>query len=104
MPYTGRAVEALPSSVQLLNQMNTKVLDIQIYARALGLEYDTYRTEEGNYIINIYADDDIDWEIRLNSDGEDYPEDRFYIPLEYAYNKLKARYDLVVNLNVACPF
>jgi hypothetical protein len=57
MPYTGRAVGALPSSVQLLNQMNTKVLEIQIY-----------------------------------------------IPLEYAHNKLKARYDLVVNLDVPCPF
>lgn len=84
--------------------MNTKVLDIQIFARALGLECDTYKTEVGNYIINIYADDDIDWEIRLNSDGEDYPEDRLYIPLEYAYNKLKARYDLSINTQVVCPF
>lgn len=84
--------------------MNTKVLDIQIFAQALGLECDTYKTEEGNYIINIYADNDIDWEIRLNSDGEDYPEDRLYIPLEYAYNKLKARYDLSINTQVDCPF
>ena len=84
--------------------MKTKVLDIEIFARALELECDTYKTEEGNYIINIYADDDIDWEIRLDSNGEDYPEDRFFIPLEYAYNKLKARYDLSINTQVVCPF
>lgn len=84
--------------------MNTKVFDLQIFARALDLECDIYKTEEGNYILNIYSHNDIDWEIRLNSDGEDYPEDRFFIPLKYAYNKLKARYDEKVSLELVCPF
>lgn len=84
--------------------MNTKVLDVQILARALWLECDTYKTEEGNYIINIYADNDIDWEIRLDSNGEDYPEDNLFVSLDYAYNKLKARYDLSINTQVECPF
>ena len=65
----------------------TKVLDLQIFAKALGLEFDVTKIGEV-YFINIYAENDVDYELNVT---EFYNNDDF----EFVYDKLKARYESI---------
>ena len=65
----------------------TKVLDLQIFAKAIGLEFDVTKSGEV-YFINIYAENDVDYELNVT---EFYNNDDF----EFVYDKLKARYESI---------
>ena len=74
----------------------TKVLDLQIFAKALGLEFDVTKIGEV-YFINIYAENDVDYELNVTANDSSY--DTF----EFVYDKLKARYE-AISVGETVPF
>ena len=66
----------------------TEVLDLQIFAEAIGLEFDATKIGEV-YFINIYAENDVDYELNVTANDSSY--DTF----EFVYDKLKARYESI---------
>lgn len=74
----------------------TKVLDLQIFAKAIGLEFDVTKIGEV-YFINIYAENDVDYELNVTANDSSY--DTF----EFVYDKLKARYESI-SVGETVPF
>jgi len=66
----------------------TKVLDLQIFAKAIGLEFDVTKIGEC-YFINIYAENDVDYELNVTANDSSYDD------FEFVYDKLKARYESI---------
>lgn len=75
----------------------TKVLDLQIFAKALGLEFDVTKIGEC-YFINIYAENDVDYELNVTANDSSY--DTFM----FVYYKLKARYRAMLMKMKTLPF